>query len=337
MSDNNEEGFVSTIANALQLENSEVMEKIEGVSIEQLNNLINAVTNNDMEEVKEIFGSLGDDDGLHPLLSRGDDENSEPADTTGDNASSDITDNSNNILDDDIQEDVDTDEFNPSFGDTVDLKGEQGSVKVARGPNGLVGVQVNGVLKMAKRSDLKPYTESIMSNDQLNGLNRMRLLAGIASIESGEPLQIDRVQTIDVPNAPETQGLKYVTATDLGFEPEDPMLAGIKSAFETIKSNLPNIKQSDVKLVRKMVGDINNTLYEGKKPTNLLRTLEEKRSTGPSRAMIAERVSEMGYTKQNARRMVETYYGGADTNDNHYSTLAEKQVVKKAIESFKNR
>lgn len=75
------------------------------------------------------------------------------------------------------------------IGQEVKVKGEEGVVKIPKGPGDTAGVMIDGELKMVKNNEIAPLTESeqldeaILGMSRLPGIGRMMELAGIKGEE----------------------------------------------------------------------------------------------------------------------------------------------------------
>jgi len=209
--------FVTDLANLLSLEAKDIDVVVKHLGFDEIIDLIDAAQNKDKKRAARILGIREDSrelSGISDLLA------SFEKDTKLRKESR-------------MGSSKDARRYMPNINDKVIVNGERGTVKIPNGPNGTIGVMIDGELTMAKRSEVRPLRESTLGMTTIPSLERMRELAGITTCS--EPSQKLPTPAVDV---------------DSECSDEECPLAAIQDAFDTIEKNIGNLKIRDGKIVR---------------------------------------------------------------------------------------
>jgi hypothetical protein len=101
-----------------------------------------------------------------------------------------------------------------AIGEDVNVGGVTGQVKIPHGPNGTIGVIMNGQLEMVAETEVSRLDEGVIGMNKVNPLFRLRELAGL-------PLMDDDIAGIEVADAPEIDPEGVLAAGPVGGEPEE--------------------------------------------------------------------------------------------------------------------
>jgi hypothetical protein len=106
-----------------------------------------------------------------------------------------------------------------AIGDEVMVGEEIGTIKIPHGPNGTIGVLMNGSLEMVAETEVNRLDEGVMGMSKLNPLFRLRELAGLPTASGDEVGGIEISEPVSDPAGPLGAG---EVGTDLGSEVEGP-------------------------------------------------------------------------------------------------------------------
>lgn len=108
-------------------------------------------------------------------------------------------------------------EIDYQAGDAVMVGEQQGTVKIPHGPNGTIGVMIDGELSMVSENEVSRLDEAVLGMAQVNPLFRLRELAGLAPAPMVSPedeAMSDDLDGIDVVDPESLQDMPAVDATD---------------------------------------------------------------------------------------------------------------------------
>lgn len=208
--------FVGKLAKLVNLDPEMAMDKIAGVEISAMIDVIDAVNRGDRTAVEKLL-STNEVAGETSTLDQVGEENEEDEGKY-------------------IQANDET-EFD--VGTMVKVNGKEGSVKIPKGPNGSVGVTIDGKLDMADRANITYLPESILGMTAMADLGRMKALAGI-------PVEANSQTALGEP-VNKASNVQYVT-TDMLRAFGDA--SEVMDKFDEIEGLLPSLRLSDAKLVR---------------------------------------------------------------------------------------
>lgn len=217
--------FLMKLADLIGDDRKSVMKKIEGLDVDQMIDLLDAVNSGDASRVSDIIGqneSL-DDETDGPVVSGGDEADDETA-------------------------------YDATIGDEVTVNGKEGKVKIAKAPNDTVGVIIDGKLTMVKARDVKPIKEHVLGMTPMGDLRRMQELAGIASMPAEE-------MPVAMAAPTERPQVQVVRIEDI----QPLSIGEIMASFVEIERSLPELKVKDAKDVRARLNQLMGKLNESHK------------------------------------------------------------------------
>jgi hypothetical protein len=257
--------FAASLKTMLGIEDNEVEEIIEKLSVDELSDLIDACLKKNKQVAREIIDNLNVDEKEIPRKKS----------------------RKHHHKEEEIEEEV-----SRNIGDPVSVNGKEATIKYPQAPNDTVGVLIDGELQMAKSKDVKKVKEAILGMSPLPGLNgmqddsqnddirRMKELAGVrdevpAEMPGQPPMVPPSMEAhpderlpfhnMDFDNYEEDEG-NFDTFGDDYHEPvsaETPTIpipmpsetigaeegdyASIEGAITEIEDMIPNIKISEYK------------------------------------------------------------------------------------------
>lgn len=113
-------------------------------------------------------------------------------------------------------------EIDFAIGEDVMVGEVTGQVKIPHGPNGTIGVIMNGQLEMVSETEVSHLNEGVMGMKPVNPLFRLRELAGLP-----RNMAEDDFEGIEVADAPEIDPEGMLAAGPVGAEPTDADVDGI--------------------------------------------------------------------------------------------------------------
>ncbi len=249
----NDIDFMNSLKKILGIDSQQATDLLLKLSVEQVIDLADAVTNHQEDDVREIAGRTG---------------------VALDANSDDQSDSSKNEENDshDSEENVDADEEQVfSVGEKVRVNGKVGSVKIPHGPSNTVGIVIGGKLKIVDRGDVNRLHEKVLGMSMLPGLRRMQELAGIMVEEPFQPVHTDadtQAKEVSSQHQP-TEHSQQVPQEHPEEETADPV-AQATDALDQLERALPDIRLADLKAIRQRFSLITNTMNEsfsaGRKP-----------------------------------------------------------------------
>lgn len=123
-----------------------------------------------------------------------------------------------------------------AVGDEVMVGEEIGTIKIPHGPNGTIGVIMNGSLEMVSESEVSRLDEGVMGMSKLNPLFRLRELAGMSNTISDDDFAgIEFSEPVSDPAGPLSAG-----AVDMDSEVEGPALdTDIDAGIDDMGADMP--------------------------------------------------------------------------------------------------
>lgn len=106
-------------------------------------------------------------------------------------------------------------------GETVQFEGADCQVQIPAGPNGTVGLLVDGKVRMVRESDVARIDEGVLGMTKVDPLYRLKELAGVKSSGKPELAEDDFSATVDP--AMDLEVADDFDDADTGFDDIDPM------------------------------------------------------------------------------------------------------------------
>jgi len=122
-----------------------------------------------------------------------------------------------------------------SHGETVQFEGADCQVQIPTGPNGTVGLLIDGKVRMVRESEVSRIDEGVLGMTKVDPLYRLKELAGVKSVAKPELAEDDFSATVD-PNMDMDVADDFDDAeldpmgADLGSDLADDSLGGIDNA-----------------------------------------------------------------------------------------------------------
>lgn len=256
---------VMKAAKILGTDKDTITSKMEKMNVNDVIDLLDAISSNDVETVKQALGdgtTEGQEDkaefDLNPLFSK-------KHGATRERTSAETME----------EEDVE-----PNMGDDVRVEGDDAIVKIPQGPKDTVGVQIDGQTVMVKKDQVKrvkTIEEGVVGVSPVAELRRMQELAGMSpSISVGSdslaagpvpmapppaPVEGPPAPAALVPPCPVTPPAPAVEV-EVTEEPSSLSIDEIMSSFDMIEDSLPEIKLGDAKDIRARINQIMMKLNE---------------------------------------------------------------------------
>ncbi len=232
--------FVKGMQSLLGMDEEKVKDLIDRLDSETMTALADAVANHDQASAAQIAQSQGTDEEVNPLF-RGDNVN--------DNARKKkhrrkVAANYEFNHGDDVQVRVRT--IDPKTG-VARAHYEDGTVYIPDGPDGTIGVKIQGKSKMVDRKRVRKLEEGALDEGVLGmvdipDLERMQRLAGIQ---------------------PATQEIA-VQSGGFADDPADPCAAAQQAmqALDAVAALLPNVRLADLKAIRQRILALQTSMNE---------------------------------------------------------------------------
>lgn len=232
----NDQGFVQKLKDMLGMDEDRAKHLIDQLDSQAMTTLTDALANDDRETVEQIAKQIDPDEEVNPLF-------------RGDN------------LEDKVRKKKHrrkvASNYGFKFGDDVHVrvvdpetgkaKYEDGTVFIPDGPDGTIGVKIQGKSRMVDRKRVRRLEEGVLGMVGVPGLERMQQLAGIQPNSS-------EVTEITVPAAEQATEQEQV----------DPCAAAQQAmqALDTVAAVLPNVRLADLKVIRQRIVNLQTSMNE---------------------------------------------------------------------------
>ena len=228
------QGFVQKLKDMLGMDEDRAKHLIDQLDSQAMTTLTDAMANDDKQQVEQIAKQIDPDEEVNPLF-------------RGDN------------LEDKARKKKHRRQVAPNYGfkygddvhvrvvdpETGKAKYEDGTVFIPDGPDGTIGVKIQGKSRMVDRKRIRRLEEGVLGMVGVPGLERMQQLAGIQPSSS-------EVTEITVPEQTAEQ------------EQVDPCAAAQQAfqALDTVAAVLPNVRLADLKVIRQRIVNLQTAMNE---------------------------------------------------------------------------
>ena len=231
-----EHGFVQKLKDMLGMDEDRVQHLIDQLDSQSMTTLTDALANDDKEQVEQIAKQIDPDEEVNPLF-------------RGDNLEDKVRKKQHRRR-------VDAN-YGFKYGDDVHVrvvdpetgkaKYEDGTVFIPDGPDGTIGVKIQGKSRMVDRKRVRRLEEGVLGMVGVPGLERMQQLAGIQPSNAGT-----EVTEITVPEQSNQQ------------EQGDPCAAAQQAlqALDVVAAVLPNVRLADLKVIRQRIVNLQTSMNE---------------------------------------------------------------------------
>ncbi len=235
--DISDKSFMDKISSLLGFDKDKIKLLLDKLDANSLIALSDAVSNNDKEAVEDVVGSF--ENRLNTLFKKQEHEEEEEKEE-----------------EEKIKPEKPSKDHEFAIGDDVAIKvldkktGKKKFISATifnpNAPNKTIGVKVNGKSKMVDKNNVYTLKEGVIGMVGIPDIQRMQQLAGIQPVE-----------TEIVP--PVTPSVPPLVSTD-----EDNLVSKALSALDTLEQILPDMRFSDVKIIRKRMMDISSRMNESR-------------------------------------------------------------------------
>jgi hypothetical protein len=186
--------FTGTLKKLLGLSDDQVGELIERIDVDQLTDLVDACVTGDADAARKIVGAETEsadvekedpDASMSSLLT--------PKDKAKAQVKKSKEQRDLRKTENELGEDTDSAIASFNIGDTVEVDGEEATVKIPSAPGDTVGVMIDGELKMVDKKMVRKLDEAVLGMTAMPGLKptgdlqRIRELAGLPAEDFNEP------------------------------------------------------------------------------------------------------------------------------------------------------
>jgi len=242
MADVDDTDFVKKVATMLGIQNDAVEELIGMLDADALTDLNDAVANNNKAHAEEIINSVDTDEDVNPLFRDGNDDEAKVRQKKRKHRRRVAHDYEYNHGDD-VQVLITEPQKTTDGQSKLKTRWEDGTVYLPNGPDGTVGVKIQGKSKMVDRKKVRRLEENVLGLVGVPSLDRMQQLAGI------QPAGVTSEVVTSEPEA--NQQIDPCTAAQQAM-----------AALDVVESVLPNVRLADLKSIRQRIISLQTCMNE---------------------------------------------------------------------------